>query len=411
MGFFEVSRGAQRRARIRAKLPTEHPPVLDAIDGLLDGLPDPELLCAEQRAGALAVLAAIGNRVDAYLSAVAGAADSHGDSRVLGAGTTGTLVAAATGSTVAAGSAIVATARDLAAFPQLARAFAPGRVSSQHVAVILATTEGVKARAQIVAAAVDLAAATDPRETRHVLQVIADAEDGAHGQLSHAEQRARRGLRLSARASGMWALTGLLDDIDGARLADLLEVFSPAPDAGVDPGQTLPQRRADALAAMIAAAAANRTRWAPAGLSVLIDVADLTDAQQAVLTDSTPITADTFDLLTCTAVCTVIFGTKTTGGFVPLALGRTARRATATQWAALIARDHGCIRCGRSPRFCEAHHILPWRHGGLTDLSNMVLLCSRCHHDLHHGRYTITMPTDGIPTITASRAPPTRVTG
>ena len=80
-----------------------------------------------------------------YLTAVAGAADTHGDSRVLGAGTTGTLVAAATGSTVAAGSAIVATARDLQAFPELARAFAAGRVSGQHVSVILATTEGVKA--------------------------------------------------------------------------------------------------------------------------------------------------------------------------------------------------------------------------------------------------------------------------
>ena len=67
VGFFEVSRGAQRRARIRAKLPTEHPPVLDQIDGLLDGLPDPQLLCAEERAGALAVLAAIGNRVDALI--------------------------------------------------------------------------------------------------------------------------------------------------------------------------------------------------------------------------------------------------------------------------------------------------------------------------------------------------------
>ncbi len=211
------------------------------------------------------------------------------------------------------------------------------------------------------------------------------------GSSRHAEQRARRGLRLSARASGMWALTGLLDDIDGARLADLLEVFSPAPDAGVDPGQTLPQRRADALAAITAAAAANRSPLGTCGLSVLIDAADLTDAQQAVLADGTPITADTFDLLTCTAVCTLIFGTKTTGGFVPLALGRTRRRATATQWAALIARDRGCIRCGRSPRFCEAHHILAWRHGGLTDVSNMVLLCSRCHHDLHHGRYTITI--------------------
>jgi len=406
MGFFEVSRGAQRRARIRAKLPREHPPVLDALDDVIDGLPDPETLCAEERAGALAVLARIGNRVEAYKTSVAGTADAQGDSRVLGAGTTGTLVAAATGSTVQAGSAIVQTARELRSFPVLAAAFAEGRVSGQHVSVVLHTTQGLKQRAETVAAAVDLAAATDPRETRHVLQVIADAEGGAHGQLTHAEQRARRCLRLSARPSGMWRLTGLLDDVEGARLAEVLEKFSAARDAGVDATETLPQRRADALAAIAAAAEANRNPLGTSGLSVLIDAQDLPEAQRAVLTDGSPITADSFDLLTCTVACMVIFGTKTPGGFVPLAMGRTKRRATGAQWAALIARDRGCVRCGRSPRFCEAHHILHWRHGGLTDVSNLVLLCSRCHHDLHHGRYTITMNPVGLPEIHVGRGPP-----
>ncbi len=77
------------------------------------------------------------------------------------------------------------------------------------------------------------------------------------------------------------------------------------------------------------------------------------------------------------------------------------------QWRSLIARDRGCIRCGRAPRFCQAHHIHHWRHGGTTDLSNMVLLCSTCHHDLHHGHYTVTM-NNGIPTITttSTRSPP-----
>jgi hypothetical protein len=318
------------------------------------------------------------------------------------------LVAAATGSTVQAGSAIVHTARELRCFPELAEAFAAGRVSGQHVAVVLQTTEGLKHRAETVAAAVGLAAATDPRETRHVLQVIADADDGTHGELSHAQQRARRGLRLSARPSGMWRLSGLLDDVEGARLAEVLEVFGAGRDAGVDPTETLPQRRADALGAIAAAAAANRTPLGTAGLSVLVDAEQLPDAQRAVLADGSPITAEAFDLLTCTAVCMVIFGAKTTGGFVPLAMGRTKRRATATQWAALIARDRGCVRCGRSPRFCEAHHILHWRHGGLTDVSNMVLLCSRCHHDLHHGRYTITMTQDGIPELHLGRGPPAR---
>jgi predicted HNH restriction endonuclease len=42
----------------------------------------------------------------------------------------------------------------------------------------------------------------------------------------------------------------------------------------------------------------------------------------------------------------------------------------------------------------------------LTDVENMVLLCSRCHHDLHHGRYTITMDTDGIPQVQVGRSPP-----
>ena len=118
---------------------------------------------------------------------------------------------------------------------------------------------------------------------------------------------------------------------------------------------------------------------------------------------------ESFDLLTCAAVCQVIFGVKRKGTFVPLALGRAKRRATAQQWAALVARDRGCIRCGRAPRFCQAHHILHWKNGGLTDVSNLALLCARCHHDLHHGRYTITVDEYGIPTITATRGPPLAV--
>ncbi|MCB8997878.1 MAG: DUF222 domain-containing protein [Actinobacteria bacterium] len=409
VGFFEVSRGALRRAKIRAGLPTVHPETLDEIEALVGSLPDPGTLCAEERAGAMAKVAALTNQLQAYLTSVAGAADANGDSRVLGAGTTGTLVATATGATVQAGSAIVQTAAELRSFPELKRAFDDGRVSSQHVSVVLQTTKGLGRRAEVVDAAVALAAATDPRETRHVLQVIADAADGEHGHLSHAEQRERRSLRLTARPSGMWRLTGLLDDVEGARLAEVLEQFSASRDAGVDAGETLGQRRADALAAMAQAAHTNRNPLGTSGLSVLIDADDLPDAQRAMLTDGTPITADSFDLLTCTMACLVIFGTKTKGGFAPLAMGRTRRRATGHQWGALIARDRGCVRCGRSPRFCEAHHVLHWRHGGLTDVDNMVLLCSRCHHDLHHGRFTITMTPTGVPELHVNRGPPADV--
>jgi hypothetical protein len=280
-------------------------------------------------------------------------------------------------------------------------------VSASHVHAITATAPAIDDFAASEAAVVALAAVTDARETRRILQVIADAHHPEHCDLDLAKQRAKRSLRLSARPSGMWRLTGLLDEVEGARLSELLAAFT-APRDHRD-STTPEQRRADALADLAASAAANSLPLGVSGLSVLVDVEHLPDGRNAMLTDATPLGPDSFDLLTCAAVCQVIFGVKRSGAFVPLALGRARRRASAYQWAALIARDRGCIRCGRAPRFCQAHHILHWKNGGLTDVSNLALLCARCHHDLHAGRYTITMDQHGIPTITASRGPPVLV--
>jgi hypothetical protein len=185
--------------------------------------------------------------------------------------------------------------------------------------------------------------------------------------------------------------------------------------AGTGSGDTRTptQARADALADLLAAARANTRPLGVSGLSILVDVEALPGGIGSALDDGQPLGPATFDLWSCAAACAVIFGVKRNDTFVPLAMGRASRRATRWQWVALIARDHGCIRCGRSPRFCEAHHILHWRHGGLTDLSNLALLCNRCHHDLHDlhdGLYTITLDSHGIPVITSTRAPPsTRV--
>lgn len=67
----------------------------------------------------------------------------------------------------------------------------------------------------------------------------------------------------------------------------------------------------------------------------------------------------------------------------PLWLGSSVRLASDDQWYALIARDEGCIGCGADPSRCEAHHVQWVRHGGLTDIDNLVLVCSHCHHLIH----------------------------
>ena len=68
MAVFEVSRRVQRRISLAADLPSEHPPVLDEINALVDELPDPQLMHAESRAGTLAAVARLRNRLEAYLT-------------------------------------------------------------------------------------------------------------------------------------------------------------------------------------------------------------------------------------------------------------------------------------------------------------------------------------------------------
>src|SRR5689334_15346163 len=80
--------------------------------------------------------------------------------------------------------------------------------------------------------------------------------------------------------------------------------------------------------------------------------------------------------------------------------GRSKRLATPHQKRALAVRDGGCVvpGCHIPPEWCDAHHVVPWEHGGATNLDSMVLLCPR-HHTAHHaGLYPIDLR-DGIPWV------------
>jgi hypothetical protein len=86
-----------------------------------------------------------------------------------------------------------------------------------------------------------------------------------------------------------------------------------------------------------------------------------------------------------------------------LAIGRRTRRPNAAIMRALWYRDGGCIHpaCGRR-RYLHAHHVVHWADGGATDLSNLVLLCSRHHHDVHHGRIGVVWDGVGAPRVTGA---------
>ena len=87
-----------------------------------------------------------------------------------------------------------------------------------------------------------------------------------------------------------------------------------------------------------------------------------------------------------------------------LAVGRRTRRPNAAIMRALWFRDGGCIHpaCGRR-RHLHAHHVVHWADGGPTDLSNLVLLCSGHHRDVHHGRIGVVWDDAGRPRVTGAR--------
>jgi len=104
------------------------------------------------------------------------------------------------------------------------------------------------------------------------------------------------------------------------------------------------------------------------------------------LPDGTVLSPETVRRLACDAeILPAVFGSDSQ----LLNLGMSARTASTGQRAALAERDGGCRGCGAGVEFCAAHHIIHWAAQGPTDLDNLVLLCSRCHHLVHEGGYTV----------------------
>ena len=78
----------------------------------------------------------------------------------------------------------------------------------------------------------------------------------------------------------------------------------------------------------------------------------------------------------------------------------------------VVAVDAGCVSWGvlqaalddvrrlRGYNRTKLHHINWWRHGGLTDLDNMLPLCERHHHKIHNNGWTITLGTNRELTLT-----------
>ena len=215
------------------------------------------------------------------------------------------------------------------------------------------------------------------------------ADDGM-SRLEH--QRSQRFAKIKTdRTDGMTVLYGRFDPITGALIETALsqkmdELWREEdPRARCSPGQ----RMADALAHLVTREDTGEDGKPPRGPRLLL-IADYDvinrELQNGRLGDGTPIPAEKIRDLACQAdILPAIFK----GASQPLDLGRSRRAASAAQRIALVARDKACVGCGATANWCQSHHIIPWALQGNTDIDDMVLLCSRCHHKVHDDHWVV----------------------
>ena len=159
-------------------------------------------------------------------------------------------------------------------------------------------------------------------------------------------------------------------------------------------GRSWDQLRADALDLLTSGTADDaRERGGSGGrpkaeVIVVADIGALTGddpAGRCEIPGTGPVPPEVLQRIACDAQLTgLIFSDGK-----PLHHGASVRTATTKQWRALIARDRGCVGCGAEPSRCQAHHIVPYARLRRTDIENLVLVCWRCHHNIHDHHWQV----------------------
>lgn len=324
-------------------------------------------------------------------------------------------------------------------YPATATALADARVSLDQARAIATSLDDLpdhldpdlltRAEHDLLRLAADFGPADLRRLGRAILHTscpdIADDEDRRRLEAQEAHAHHHTSLRLRPTGDGTTRISLVVPDLDAARLATYLDAWTnPAatrvrdragqdtdqdtdlekgvnPDAArlprhrrlghafcallehLDP-HTLPHHGGDATT-LVVTLTADQLRTG-LGAATVTDPRDDTGRSDLSITQARR--------LACTAgILPAVLGTR---GEV-LDLGRRKRLFPRAIHRALRIQHPTCTAhgCTIPARWCDAHHLTPWSHGGPTDLTNATLLCSHHHHRIHDPTYQHTRHPDG----------------
>jgi len=277
---------------------------------------------------------------------------------------------------------VVAVARRRAVLPSAVQAFEDGQLSVDQMVVV-----GRHTPASLEASVTELAVNASVTQLQRALGRHAfdpaDLRDPA-GSGTLTGSRARDPLTLEERAAEPPELS--MSYLDGrflmrfsapADLGALVEAaVLEATDqlfndgvAGVSSGQGLVQVATRSLGALRSASRRDAFR-------VYVHL----DTDGAWLTGHERLPQHVTDKLCCDGVLQPVWVTQGS----PVNVGRAQRIVPRRTRRLAEDRDRGCRfpGCGATAHV-EVHHLVPWSHGGRTDIEGLVCLCPY-HHDRHH---------------------------
>lgn len=306
---------------------------------------------------------------------------------------------------------VAKTAAGLAEMPKLAESLTNGTISVEHAAVAVgaaAKTSPQTADDQLSKLAEESSVDTFAEQSRR----WANRNQSDDGTGQHRRNRNMRSAKTWVNDEGMGVLLAEFDPttyqhVRKAINAEYDRLWRDDGGRGGTPDdvRTPTQRMADALVALITGPARGGPTAARMQLIAIADVErlradDPAGAAEIVGGEALPQTV--LERLMCTAtVAGIIYG----GEGQPLWVGREHRHATEAQIKAIIARDRHCTGCAAGAERCEIHHIVPWKRGGRTDIDNMCLACSACHHNIHDRGYIVVKTNTGYKVVDPGNAP------
>jgi hypothetical protein len=284
--------------------------------------------------------------------------------------------------------------------PQLPAAVAAleaGQIGSAHLSLLAATARAIGTgpsgtpfdERPLLSLALEHSVSRfgfDCTHARHVADAAAVLADHLSG------VEARR-LELIRCEGGGLALRGCFDPVAAAAIRTALEPL--ARPTGYGDTRSREQRNGDALvelvthcldAGVIPATSGQRTHLQ---LTASVEtVQGLSGAPGGELEFAGVVPAATVQRLACDAsIRRILLGPDS----AVIDVGRALRLPAGPTRAALRVRDQGCVwpGCERPVTWCNAHHVLHWSHGGVTELPNLVLLCYRHHWMVHEGGWQL----------------------